>query len=91
MMSMREVIGMKRPKKEPDTNEAEKMKQIEEAAYYCYLNRERYHQPGNPHCDWMEGEKEVRGKPAGKTGKVSALTSILKKIVKKKNPGLPKI
>ena len=33
--------------------------QIEEAAYYSWLNRERYAQVGDELNDWIEAEKEV--------------------------------
>jgi hypothetical protein len=39
--------------------ETEITQQIEQAAYYCYLNRERYAQAGDKMCDWAEAEKEV--------------------------------
>ena len=35
-------------------------KQIEETAYYSWLNRERYAQAGNELGDWIEAEKTVR-------------------------------
>lgn len=39
----------------------ETAKKIEEAAYYCFLNRERYAHEGNDLTDWFEAEKEIRG------------------------------
>ena len=39
--------------------ETEITQKIEQAAYYCYLNRERYAQEGDKSCDWAEAEKEV--------------------------------
>lgn len=35
-------------------------KKIEEAAYYTWLDRGRYAQPGNELDDWFEAEKELR-------------------------------
>jgi hypothetical protein len=34
--------------------------QIEETAYYTWLNRERYAQTGDELGDWIEAEKAVR-------------------------------
>ena len=36
------------------------IKNIKEAAYYTWLKRGQYAQPGNETNDWMEAEKEVR-------------------------------
>ena len=38
----------------------ESRQQIEEAAYYSFLNRGRYAQPGDEINDWMEAEKEIK-------------------------------
>ncbi len=35
-------------------------KNIEEAAYYSWLNRKRYAQAGDELSDWVESEKKVR-------------------------------
>jgi hypothetical protein len=41
----------------------ETTKQIEETAYYSWLNRIRYAQVGDQLDDWIEAEKEVRSYP----------------------------
>jgi hypothetical protein len=38
----------------------EMAKKIEEAAYYSWLNRGRYAQPGNELDDWFVAERELR-------------------------------
>lgn len=58
-------------------------KQIEEAAYYCYLNRQRYAQEGDNLRDWYEAESELRKKQAKRLNPILSLASALKKIVKK--------
>ncbi len=62
---------------------AEANKQIEEAAYYCYLNRQRYGQEGDTLSDWHEAESEVRKKQAQHLNPILSFASVLKKIVKK--------
>jgi hypothetical protein len=46
----------------------ETTRQIEEAAYYSWLNRGRYAQAGNELNDWIDGEKEVRNKNTSEKG-----------------------
>jgi hypothetical protein len=41
-------------------DEMELGKQIEEAAYFCYLYRVRYAQAGDTLGDWIESENKVR-------------------------------
>jgi hypothetical protein len=62
---------------------AEANKQIEEAAYYCYLKRQRYAQEGDNLTDWREAECEVRKSKAKSFNPILSLASVLKKIVKK--------
>lgn len=38
----------------------ETTKKVEEAAYYSWLNRGRYAQPGNELEDWLLAEKELQ-------------------------------
>lgn len=38
----------------------ETIKRTEEAAYFAWLNRGRYAQPGNEVNDWLSAEKELR-------------------------------
>lgn len=38
------------------------LNEIEEAAYYSWLNRGRYAQAGNELNDWIGAEKEVKNK-----------------------------
>jgi hypothetical protein len=44
----------------PLSTRDETTKQIEEAAYFSWLNRGRYAQVGDELNDWIEAEKEVR-------------------------------
>ena len=43
----------------PPPSEVESTRHIEEAAYYSWLNRGRYAQPGDELNDWIEAEKQV--------------------------------
>ena len=43
----------------PAPTDVESTRHIEEAAYYSWLNRGRYAQPGNELNDWIEAEKQV--------------------------------
>jgi len=49
----------KAPKLNPEDTEDTKQ-QIEEAAYYIGMNRERYSRPGDHLNDWYEAEKSVQ-------------------------------
>lgn len=40
--------------------DVESARHIEEAAYFSWLNRGRYAQPGDELNDWIEAEKQVR-------------------------------
>jgi len=44
----------------PVTTAEETSKQVEEAAYYSYLNRGRLEQAGDDLTDWLEAEKNIR-------------------------------
>jgi hypothetical protein len=48
--------GMIRTAQPPTADEA--IKRIEEVAYYKWLDRGRYAQPGDELNDWIEAEKE---------------------------------
>ena len=51
---------IKKPfKTSPVTTAEETSKQVEEAAYYSYLNRGRLEQAGDDLTDWLEAEKAV--------------------------------
>jgi hypothetical protein len=49
-------------KTSPPLTQVEITKKIEEAAYYGWLNRGRYAQPGNELEDWFVAEREWRGR-----------------------------
>jgi hypothetical protein len=49
-------------KTEPTPTADGVLNKIEEAAYYSWLNRGRYAQPGDELNDWIEAEKEVLNK-----------------------------
>lgn len=78
------MIALKTAVETPHSSEMEILKQIEEAAYYCYLDRTQYAQEGSQLCDWIEAENKVRDKLTPGQNKLFALTSTLKKIFKKK-------
>jgi hypothetical protein len=44
----------------PTPMNGETRKQIEETAYYSFLNRECYALPGDEMNDWISAEKEVK-------------------------------
>jgi len=54
-MSSKKIV-----KSDPSLAASETTKKIEEAAYYCWLNRGRYAQEGNELHDWAQGEKEIQ-------------------------------
>jgi hypothetical protein len=56
------MIAVKKLEETPRPTEAEIAKQIEKAAYYCYLDRTQYAQEGSELCDWVEAENKVRDK-----------------------------
>lgn len=46
--------------KTPFPTDDETAEKIEEAAYYCFLNRTRYAHQGDALTDWIEAEKGIR-------------------------------
>jgi hypothetical protein len=54
------MARMQMIKTSPPPSTDEKTKQIEEVAYYKWLDRGRYAQPGDELNDWFEAEKEFR-------------------------------
>jgi|GEM_PF-2451386 len=44
----------------PPITDVESARHVEEAAYFSWLNRGRYAQPGDELNDWIEAEKQVR-------------------------------
>jgi hypothetical protein len=58
-----EMSTPKMLKPAPPPTAAEIAKKIEEAAYYSWLNRGRYAQPGNELDDWFVAERELRDSP----------------------------
>jgi hypothetical protein len=56
------MAKMKTVKIAPSPTEDESRKQIAEAAYYSFLDRGRYAQPGDEINDWIVAEKEIKGR-----------------------------
>jgi len=77
------MIALKNDAAGSEFHRAETNRQIEEAAYYCYLKRQRYAQDGDNLTDWHEAECEVRKKHVKILNPLLSLASVLKKIVKK--------
>ena len=77
------MIALKNEATGSESIRAETNRQIEEAAYFCYLKRQRYAQEGDNLTDWNEAENEVRKKQTKSFNPIFGLASVLKKIVKK--------
>ncbi len=77
------MINDENTKTVPLSIHEETAKQIEEAAYYSWLNRGRYAQPGDELSDWIEGEKEVRDGSKGFQS-VLSMESLSEKLAVKK-------
>jgi|GEM_PF-3686597 hypothetical protein len=56
------MIVVKHVEEKSQTDGTEILKQIQEAAYFCFLDRIHYAQAGNQLCDWVEAENKVREK-----------------------------
>ena len=56
------MIAVKHVEETSQTDGTAIMKQIQEAAYFCFLDRTHYAQAGNQLCDWVEAENKVREK-----------------------------
>jgi hypothetical protein len=65
-------------KTEPTPTADGVLNKIEEAAYYSWLNRARYAQPGDELNDWIDAEKEV----LNKTQKAQPLNEKTPKVAK---------